>query len=119
MPPKDKKENSKKDKQKESKDEAELPPENPSGYNQPFLQMDGKKGKKKGGPNGRRKASMKNTDAQQYLAETTYHADLTVMYEFNPEHATCAYNQQMEYTPVQVLVKPEIKHLHEHKNVLL
>ena len=81
--------------------------------------MDGKKGKKKGGPNGRRKASMKNTDAQQYLAETTYHADLTVMYEFNPEHATCAYNQQMEYTPVQVLVKPEIKHLHEHKNVLL
>lgn len=41
------------------------------------------------------------------------------MYEFNPKHATCAYNQQMEYTPVQVLVKDAIKKLHDDKNVLL
>ena len=53
--------------------------------------MDGKKNKVL----GRRKkfsTQKKLTDAQKYLEEASYHADLTVMYEFNPKHATCAYN---------------------------
>jgi len=52
------------------------------------------------------------TGAQRYLKGTSYDVDIGQLYSMNEDTGTCAYNEQMEYTPVQVRVNPKITDLH-------
>ena len=79
---------------------------NPTGYDnrKGFLMMDGKDNTKQLSRVQQRSGGNQLTDAQLYLKECSYTADLKNMYHFDENYATCVYNQQMEYTPVQIKV---------------
>lgn len=55
--------------------------------------------------------------SQQYLNECSYSVDLESLYEIDQNFGTCAYNDQMDFVPVQVKVK--CKALYDGANYLL
>lgn len=87
------------------------------GYNQSFLRADEAEDGFKLGAQDNEMLNM--TKAQSYLAECSYSVDLGNLYKMNGEHGTCAYNEEMEYSPVQIQVHTQIRHLHGGANYLL
>lgn len=80
------------------------------GYHQDFLKTEEAEGKGE-------KDEYKQSGSQQYLESCSHSVDLGMLYEMQEEIGTCAHNEQMEYTPVQVKVNEkssngELKRLH-------